>query len=427
MGNSPRKLYAHAFGCQMSAADVAEMSDSLAERGFALTSELSDADAVLVGTCTVRDHAEHRALSYIGRLREWKRDHPSGTLIVAGCAAERLGPELKKRFPHVDLVAGSKSVADFPALIGSYFSSGAAADPLRGRPGSATGGVCGSVTIMRGCDSACSYCIVPSVRGPESHRAAGEILAEVRRKAAAGTREVTLLGQAVNRWRQGTASFADLLGLVASVPGIERVRFMSPHPLHLDETACRAMAENPKVCPSLHLPAQSGSDRVLGLMRRGYTRADFLGKVAMARRLVPGLTVTTDLLLGFPSETEEDFRASLSLFEEMGAVSAFCFKYSPRAGTPSASLQDDVPREVKEERLARLHSLAAERSAAYLDSLRGKEISVLVETAGADSGRGLDGFKARLDGPALTGTTVRAVVSGRVGNLILADILRRHA
>ncbi|MBI5623238.1 MAG: MiaB/RimO family radical SAM methylthiotransferase [Elusimicrobia bacterium] len=424
-----RKLFAHAFGCQMSAADVAEMSGALAKRGFALTSELDEADAVLVGTCTVRDHAEHRALSYIGRLREWKTSHPEGAIIVAGCAAERIGGgELKRRFPHVDLVAGSKSVESFPSIVDSFLSKRAPAEP-KTSPAVSASGISATLTIMRGCDAACSYCIVPSVRGPESHRPAGEILGEARLKAEAGAREFTLLGQAVNGWHGAfegrPAGFGDLLGLVASVPGVERVRFMSPHPLRFDETVARAMAEHPKVVPALHLPAQSGSDRILALMRRGYDRASYLATVAMARRLLPGLTVTTDILLGFPTETEADFADSLSLLSEMGAVSAFCFKYSPRQGTPSSLLCDDVPREVKEERLVLLHALVAELSAAYLDSLVGREVSVLVDEPG--TGRAADGFRVRLDEPVLPGRVVSAVVSGRAGNILMAHIPRRKA
>ncbi|MFA6317878.1 MAG: MiaB/RimO family radical SAM methylthiotransferase [Elusimicrobiota bacterium] len=418
-----RRLYAHAFGCQMSAADVAEMSGAMTERGFTLTTDLSEADAVLVGTCTVRDHAEHRALSYIGRLREWKRSRPDGTIIVAGCAAERLGPELKRRFPHVDLVAGSKSVDSFPALVESRLAGRVQAPPVP-----RVSGVVASVTVTRGCDAACSYCIVPSVRGPEKHRPAEDILAEVRRKTEAGAREITLLGQTVNSWRGAfegrPASFGDLLGLVASAPGVVRVRFMSPHPKHLDAAALHAMAEHPVIAPALHIPAQSGSDRILGLMRRGYDRRTYLEKVRLARSIVPGLTVTTDILLGFPSETEEDFAASLSLLTEMGAVSAFCFKYSPRAGTPSSAMPDDVPREVKEERLARLHERVAELSGRYLDSLVGRELPILVDEPGA--GRGPDGFRVRLDEPVPAGRIATARVSGRAGNLLLAN-LRRHA
>ncbi|MBI4679433.1 MAG: tRNA (N6-isopentenyl adenosine(37)-C2)-methylthiotransferase MiaB [Elusimicrobia bacterium] len=419
------RLYTRAFGCQMSAADVAEMSGALVERGYTLTSDLSEADAVLVGTCTVREHAEHRALSYIGRLRRWKRERPSGALIVAGCAAERLGPDIKRRFPHVDLVTGSKSVGEFPSLIDKVMPDHRL--PRGGQVPEGRRSICASVTVMRGCDRSCSYCIVPSVRGREVYRPADEILAEVRRKAEAGAKEVTLLGQTVNSYRS-SVSFADLLALVDSVAGIERIRFMSPHPLHLDGPMAHAMAECRKVAPALHLPAQSGSDRILGLMRRGYDRAAFLEKVSMVRRAVPGLTVTTDFLVGFPSETDEDFQSTLSLFEDMGAVSAYCFKYSPRASTPSAFLPDDVPRRVKEDRLARLNAFVAGRTAAYLDSLAGREVQVLTEEPGV--GRAADGFKVRLVPPVPPvppGRLVQAQVVGRTRNMLFGNLLRRNA
>ncbi|MBI5208916.1 MAG: tRNA (N6-isopentenyl adenosine(37)-C2)-methylthiotransferase MiaB [Elusimicrobia bacterium] len=445
------RLFTKAFGCQMSAADVAEMSDAMTDRGFVLTSSIDDADAVLVGTCTVREHAEHRVLSYIGRLRDWKRSHPGGKLIVAGCAAQRLQSDIKRRFPYVDIVAGAKSISEFPRVVADALAGGLTAPGVSGADvpppsrlasglpaggggapaarasGAAPGGVAAFVTIMRGCNRSCSYCIVPSVRGRETSRPVATILDEVGRKVSAGCREVTLLGQTVNSYaaphRGSTARFADLLRLLDGIEGLERVRFMSPHPCHLDDDMVEAMAGGRKVCPALHLPAQSGSDRILGLMRRDYTRARLLEKVAMARRRLPDLVLTTDIVVGFPTESEADFEASLSLLTAMGAVAAYCFKYSPRQSTEAWSWTDDVPRRVKEERLARLGAHVERLTAAYLDAQTGREVSVLTEEPGV--GRARCGFSVRLDAPVPAGQVVRARVVGHTRSAFCGAVVAR--
>jgi tRNA-2-methylthio-N6-dimethylallyladenosine synthase len=375
------KFYVETFGCQMNTADSEEMSRHLAARGFSAADRAEEADWILVNTCTVRQHAEHKALSFLGRLRDWKREKPGRRIILAGCAAERLKDALPSKFSHVDAVVGARSIAAFPDRIRSLLPEEARdfdefRDPWSPENAytllpSATAAA--HVTIMRGCNYSCTYCIVPQVRGRELYRPPDSVLAEVRQKAAAGACEVLLLGQTVNSYRPagatGISDFADLLRAVDAVPGVERVRFMSPHPAYLSDRMIRAMAESAHVCPHIHLPVQSGSDPVLRRMRRNYSRQDYLERLRRLRQALPAIAVTTDLIVGFPGETEEDFAATLSLVEEADFDGAYCFKYSPRPGTPAAELGDTVPREVKEERHARLLALTerlAERKVAGL-------------------------------------------------------------
>jgi tRNA-2-methylthio-N6-dimethylallyladenosine synthase len=396
----PPKFYTETFGCQMNAADSEEMGRALLARGFAPAGTREEADWLLVNTCTVRDHAEHRALSFLGRLKEWKASSPSRRIVVAGCAAERLKDELGTRFPHVDLVVGAKSIGAFAGLLDPLLPA-AAREPFNGR-GEQEGAwaaetdytsflsadaVTGHVTIMRGCNYSCTYCIVPAVRGREVYRPAESVLAEVRQKAARGLSEIMLLGQTVNSYRPaapGPADFAELLRAVDAVPGVRRIRYMSPHPFYVTEKFAKTLSECANVCPHIHLPVQSGSDAVLKRMRRNYARAEYLEKLALLRRAVPHISVTTDFIVGFPGETEEDFLATLSLAEEAGIDAAFCFKYSPRPGTDAAALADDVPREVKEERLARLQEKCDALTAPAVKRLSGTRQEVLVDRAADD-------------------------------------------
>lgn len=394
------RLHTITLGCQMSAADGEELSAPLHRRGWSYVPEPEGADAIVLSTCTVRQHAEDRALSLIGSLKPWKDADPKRLLIVAGCAAERLGPWLKRRFPHVDLVVGAKSIGEYPrileeALGGRFnaFSEGTAAfGETAFRPtGSAATGY---VTIMRGCNYSCSYCIVPEVRGRELYRPVDEIAEEAALKCSAGARELMLLGQTVNSHPQ----FGPLLRRLDKTPGLSRLRFMSPHPYYADDEMLSAMADCPTVCEQLHLPAQSGSNRVLKLMKRNYTRESFL---ALARK-ASHLALSTDVIVGFPTETEEDFEQTLSLVSELKPVSAYTFKYSPREGTASAEMPDDVPAEVKEERLARLNALVDRMTENSMLSLMGKNVEVLAEQP--DFGRTRAGHKVRWEGAVPVGS-----------------------
>jgi len=398
------KLHTITLGCQMSAADGEELSEPFRRRGWSHVPEPEQADAIVLSTCTVRQHAEDRAVSLIGSLRPWKEADPKRTLIVAGCAAERLGPWLRERFPYVDLVVGAKSIGDYPRLfeqaLGGRFNAFAEdAQAFGERAFHPTGSaVTGYVTIMRGCNYSCSYCIVPHVRGRELYRGVDEILAEARRKAESGVVELMLLGQTVN----SHPDFARLLEALNGVEGLKRLRFMSPHPHYVDDAMLDAMKG--KVCEQLHLPVQSGSDRLLKLMKRNYTRAQFL---ELARRCA-GLALSTDVIVGFPTETESDFQETLSLVEELRPVSAYTFKYSPRQGTAAAQMPDDVPEDVKEERLARLNALVDKLTEDALKAQVGRAHEVLAEQP--DFGRTREGFKVRWQGAVPVGSLTRVRV-----------------
>jgi tRNA-2-methylthio-N6-dimethylallyladenosine synthase len=414
----------------MSFADGDEMARPLLARGFTAARGLDDADALILNTCTVRQHAEDRALSQLGRLKPWKEARPERLLIVAGCAAERLGDWLTERFPYIDLVVGAKSIEQYPevlerALAGRF-------DWARENAGAwehavpAPSPASAFVTVMRGCNYSCSYCIVPAVRGRELYRPFETVLAEVRARAAEGAREVVLLGQTVNSWRDAHGrDFADLLRAVDASGTVGRARFTSPHPYFLSERVMAAMAECPTVAPHLHLPAQSGSDRLLKLMRRNYTAAGFLEKAARLRSLVPDLALTSDFIVGFPGETEADFRATLELAAAADLDSAYCFAYSPRAGTEAASFEDAVPEAVKQERLRVLLAAVEATMARKLDAMAGKPVRVLLES-GTD-GRTQYHVRARLDAPGVPGAFVDAVVTGRTDTALKARARRGAA
>jgi tRNA-2-methylthio-N6-dimethylallyladenosine synthase len=333
------KFFVETFGCQMNVADSQEMGRHLVARGFSPTTDVQEADCVLVNTCTVREHAEHKALSYLGRLADWHEADRRRIVVVAGCAAERLGEKISRRFPHVSLVVGAKSIDRFEELLEKEHPhlafDGAREDRDAWSGETSITSLLPSetatayVTIMRGCNYACSYCVVPSVRGREIYRPAKSILSEIRQKAALGLQEVMLLGQTVNSYRPdggNVRDFGGLLTAVNAVPGVRRIRFMSPHPFYLNEEFARTMAACENVCRHMHLPSQSGSDAVLKRMRRNYTRAEYVEKAGFLRRHVPGIAVTTDFIVGFPGETEADFQETLSLLVEADFDAAYVFK-----------------------------------------------------------------------------------------------------
>ncbi len=327
----PLNVFIQTYGCQMNEADSEEMFLHLSARGAVRTDKLEEADAVLINTCTVRDHAEHRALSFLGRLCKWKRQNPRRVIIFAGCAAQRLGSALQKRYPYLNIVSGAKDIEHFADTLDKSGLFAKPHAPTPSRPG-----LSAYTTIMRGCNFNCTYCIVPQVRGPVKCLPAADILAEVTRKAAAGAKEITLLGQTVNAYQEGSVSFAQLVTRVSEIPGIERVHFTSPHPLYFTDEFLRAIEQNPKIARHLHIPVQSGSDKILQDMKRGYTRALFLDKIRALQ--AAGCHITTDIIVGFPTETEADFEQTLSLVEQAQFLAAYCFKYSPRQGTPAAQL-----------------------------------------------------------------------------------------
>ena len=315
----------------MNEADSEEMFLHLSARGAVRTDELDKADAILINTCTVRDHAEHRAISFLGRLSKWKAQNPKRVIIFAGCAAQRLGKQVKKRYPFLDIVSGAKDIEQFSSTLdksGLFKPAHQLTVPREG--------LSAYVTIMRGCNFNCTYCIVPSVRGPIKCLAAEDILLDAARKAQAGAKEIMLLGQTVNAYQDRNTLFADLLNRISEIPGVERVRFTSPHPIYFTPAFLAAVKGNPKIARHIHLPVQSGSTKVLQEMKRGYTREIFLEKVHALQDC--GFNISTDIIVGFPTETEEDFEQTLSLVRQAQFFAAYCFKYSPRQGTPAAQM-----------------------------------------------------------------------------------------
>jgi tRNA-2-methylthio-N6-dimethylallyladenosine synthase len=400
-----KKVFVQTFGCQMNEADSEEMLSALMARGYMPAASLREADAVLINTCTVRDHAEHRALSYIGRLAKWKSNCKTRNriVIVAGCAAQRLGRKLTQQFPHVDIVAGAKLISSFPELLDN---AGLKRD---GDAPGATAPLCAYVTIMRGCNCDCAYCIVPSVRGPAVFRDPQEIYDEAAAKTAAGAKEIILLGQTVNSYRHPDCKdFAALLALLHGIPGLARLRFMSPHPLFVTPGLVEAYASLPKLAHHIHLPVQSGSDRILTLMKRGYTRAKFLQIAQALRRVVPAIAISTDFIVGFPTETGADFEQSLSLVDEAGISAAYCFKYSPRQGTQSCAMEGELSRQEMEGRLGRLLERTRASARRQMEAFAGRTVEVLMENQ--RSGRTSENFWVGLQGAA-PGDFIKAKVT----------------
>ena len=379
-------VYIETYGCQMNVSDSELMYGRLAEFGYAATSSPDDADVILVNTCAIRDHAEQRVLGRLGELKRHMK--PDAVVGVTGCMAQRLGPRLLEQARHVQLVIGPDGYRALPSLVEGARRGVRAAqvefdleehyEDFRARR---LDGVRAWIPVQRGCDYRCTYCIVPMTRGPERSRKLSDVVREAGDIAAAGISEVTLLGQTVNSYTDGEHDFADLLRAVGAVPGIRWVRFTSPHPNDFSDRVVAAMAEVPEVCQHVHLPMQSGSSRTLRRMLRRYTREGYLDCVRRLRAAIPGLALTTDIIVGFPGETDEDFEETLSAVREVGFDDAFTFKFSPREGTPATRLPPEleVPDAVASERLERLIATVREGSRARNLSLLGQRREVLVE------------------------------------------------
>jgi tRNA-2-methylthio-N6-dimethylallyladenosine synthase len=345
-------VYFQTFGCQMNVADSDALLRALSAAGYATAQTPDEADLIVVNTCSVRERAEVRAQARIAEFAARQKRRAGGRLWVIGCMAARLGERLKQTIPGVHEVIAAEELADPERVVQERLES----DDTRGAA-EAVHGVSEFVPVMRGCDNYCAYCVVPFVRGRERSLPAGAIENDIRRRVAAGVREVTLLGQNVNSYRDSGIDFPDLLRRVAAIEGLARVRFTTSHPKDCTEKLVRAIAETPRLCRHVHLPVQSGSDRILALMNRRYTAGRYRSLIAMIRERLPDADITTDLLVGFPSETEGEFQETLDLVRDARFTAAFMFAYSVREGTAAANLNDDVPREEKVERLNRLIAL----------------------------------------------------------------------
>jgi len=424
------RYYLRSFGCQMNEHDAERIRALLEAEGLQRADEPDDADVLVYNTCTVRKSADDRLAGHLGTAARLKRADPSRVVLVTGCLPQAEQAGFFARFPFVDGALGPQNLRRLPELLhaavepgvggpagyfedGEHFSGSLSA--RRERPYQAW------VQVMSGCTNFCSYCIVPFVRGPERSRPAGELVGEVRGLVADGVREVTLLGQNVNAYggdlRRGGEEAPDFAGLLRSldaVDGLERVRFMTSHPKDLGDDLVDAIAELPSVCEHVHLPAQAGSDRVLRAMRRGYTAAEYLERVHALRAAVPDVSITTDLIAGFPGETEVDFEATLDLVREAAFDAAFTFVYSPRQGTRAADLPDQVPPEARRDRVERLIELTQRQALASRLAWVGRRAEVLVE------GLSRDGLLHR--GRSRQNVTVNVAGAVEPGAIVTVDI-----
>jgi tRNA-2-methylthio-N6-dimethylallyladenosine synthase len=418
------KYYVRTYGCQMNVADSDEMGRHLQARGLVQTEDPDEASVLLVNTCTVRQHAEDRAFSEIGRLKKWKVRQPGRKVVITGCAAERTKEYLENRFPHVDLVVGAKSIEDFGNIVESLLERRSTDEDLEYAVPSVSDKVAAFVTIMRGCNYSCTYCIVPYVRGRESYHPMEQVLSEVRDRVNEGAREITLLGQTVNSYhRDGSkgrnTDFADLLEAVAAVDGVERIRFISPHPYYMTDRVIESMASLPQVCESVHLPVQSGSDPILRKMARNYTREQYLRLVEKLRHAMPGMTISTDVIVGFPGETDADFRQTLTLVEEAQFDWGFIFKYSTREGTPAAVWQSHAE-ELIEERHQECLALLDRQALSKRQRLVGTEHGVLIEEG--NFGRTGTNYKVHVDGNVVPGETVKVRITEAARATLSGDV-----
>ncbi|MBK6744902.1 MAG: tRNA (N6-isopentenyl adenosine(37)-C2)-methylthiotransferase MiaB [Hydrogenophilales bacterium] len=389
----PRKVFIKTFGCQMNEYDSAKMADVLgAAESYETTENPEDADVILFNTCSVREKAQEKVFTDLGMVKHLKQLNPHLIIGVGGCVASQEGAAIVKRAPYVDIVFGPQTLHRLPQMMDKRRSSGRAQvdiafpeiEKFDHMPPARVEGSTAFVSIMEGCSKFCTYCIVPFTRGEEVSRPLDDVLAEVAHLAAEGVKEVTLLGQNVNAYRGllsdgDTADFALLVELVAEVPGIERIRYTTSHPREFTQRLIDVYAKVPKLVNHLHLPVQSGSDRILSAMKRGYTVLEYKSIIRKVRAVRPEISLATDFIVGFPGENEADFEATMRLLEELNFDHSFSFVYSPRPGTPAASMADDTPQEVK---LARLHRLQAQLDTqvkAYSAAMVGTTQRVLVE------------------------------------------------
>jgi len=413
------RVYLKTFGCQMNEYDSARMADVLRESGgYEPTANPEEADLLLLNTCSVREKAQEKVFSQLGRWRDLKAARPHVIIGVGGCVASQEGEGITDRAPFVDLVFGPQTIHRLPDMLEELRSQGRAVvdisfpeiEKFDRLPEPRADGVTAFVSIMEGCSKYCTFCVVPYTRGEEVSRPLEQVLAEVRSLAQQGVVEITLLGQNVNAYRGplaggGQADLAALIYLVADVPGIERIRFTTSHPVEFRDSLVEAYRDVPQLANYLHLPVQSGSDRVLALMKRGHTVLEYKQKLRRLREVRPDISLTTDIIVGFPGETERDFEATLDLVREIGFDQSFSFIYSQRPGTPASSLPDDVTHAEKQARLERLQAQLNAQARAISRSMVGTTQRVLVERPSKRDTRQLAGRTennrwVNFDGPA---------------------------
>ncbi len=400
-----RKLYIKTYGCQMNEYDSSKMVDLLREsQGLELTDIPEEADVLLLNTCSVREKAQEKVFSQLGMWREWKLERPDLVIGVGGCVASQEGEAIRQRAPYVDVVFGPQTLHRLPAMIRDARLKSAPVidisfpeiEKFDALPEARADGPMAYVSIMEGCSKYCTFCVVPYTRGEEISRPLDDVIAEVAQLAVQGVREVNLLGQNVNAYRGVThdgeiADLALLIHYVAAIDGIDRIRYTTSHPMEMNDALVQAYAEVPELVSHLHLPVQAGSDRILTLMKRGHTVLEYKSLIRRLRQVRPDLSLSSDFIIGFPGESEADFEATMQLIEEVGFDRSFSFIYSPRPGTPAASLPDDVSVETKKARLARLQNRINEMAAQISTAMVGTVQRVLVERFSTKNGAQMAG------------------------------------
>jgi tRNA-2-methylthio-N6-dimethylallyladenosine synthase len=392
-----RSVFIKTFGCQMNAVDSARMLSLLSSADYRAAATLEEADLVLLNTCSIREKADQKIYSDLGTLRRWKQRRAGRLVGVGGCLAQQDGKTLRKRAPHVDIVFGTHNIANLPEMVRrAERRLPVLALGMEERithwdvvPHLPNGAVSAMVAIMQGCDNFCAYCVVPLVRGREVSRPSEDVLSEVRALAGRGVMEVVLLGQNVNSYgkKEGEIPFPELLRRISGIEGISRIRFITSHPRDLDDRTIRLFEEIETLCPHVHLPLQSGSDRVLATMRRGYTRGEYLAKIEALRQVRPGMAFSSDFIVGFPGETEDDFRETLAVMGEVRYDSSFSFRFSSRPGTRAEEMKEKVDPQESAMRLQRLQELQASHTRERLTAQIGREVTVLADgTSARDPG-----------------------------------------
>jgi tRNA-2-methylthio-N6-dimethylallyladenosine synthase len=430
------RVYLETYGCQMNVADSQTVSAVLRRAGYVTADRIDDADVVLLNTCAIREHAEEKVLHRLKELARLKQSRPEVKLGLLGCMAQHNRLAIMEKAAFLDVVAGPDSYRRLPEMIG-HAGYDASIDVRLDRAETYAditpeygGGVRAYVTAMRGCDKFCAFCVVPYVRGRERSIPPSDLMREVGELAARGVKEVVLLGQTVNAYRFGDTDFGALLKMIATIDGIERIRFTSPHPSDTTNSLIDAMAAEPKVQPHLHLPLQSGSDRILAAMERGYTVAEYLDLVGRVRAAVPGVAISTDIIVGFHGEEAADFEATIAIMREVGYDAAFMFKYSVREYTRAFRLGDSVSEDEKGRRLMALIELQEEMSLACNRAMIGREFPVLVEGPARRGGGMLAGktpqFKTAIfagdSAPIAAGDTVKVRVASATGHSLMCSI-----
>ena len=389
---SPKTFKIKSFGCQMNVYDGDRMAELLGERGMTAAAEGEDADLVVLNTCHIREKAAEKAYSDVGRLR--REDGSKPLIALAGCVAQAEGAEAKRRSPMIDMVVGPQAYHRLPELVAEASRGGRPVDtdmpaiskfdfmPPRRRSAPSA-----FLTVQEGCDKFCTYCVVPYTRGAEISRPWADIIAEAHQLVDAGAREIVLLGQNVNAWGEEGRGLAELIRALAGIDGLERIRYTTSHPADMSDALVAAHGEVDKLMPYLHLPVQSGSDRILKGMNRSHTVESYLRTLERVRAARPDIAISGDFIVGFPGESEEDFTATLNLVDAVGYASAYSFKYSARPGTPAAVMEEQIAREVMDERLQRLQARIDDNRIAFNQSTVGKDTQILIERKGRHQGQ----------------------------------------